>query len=84
MIEEIVKMEEQDLATHYGEYITKLEKLHHALDKKIRGRVSTGVYDEYELKLLKKEKLQLRDEIELLKRKQFEHVHGQTQHDEQQ
>lgn len=83
MIEEIVIMEEQDLATHYGEHITKLETLHNVLDKKIRGKVATGVYDEYELKQLKKEKLQLRDEIELLKRKQFEHVHGQTNYDDQ-
>lgn len=59
----------------YHSRIEQLEKLHRQLDKKIRGKESTGVYDDHELHQLKKEKLQLRDEIEMWKRKQFEHDH---------
>lgn len=57
----------------YEERIAKLEKLHQKLDKKIAGKESTGVYDDFEMYQLKKEKLQLRDEIETLKYRTAEH-----------
>jgi len=66
----------------YHKRIEQLEKLHHQLDKKIRGKESTGVYDDYELHQLKKEKLQLRDEIEMWKRKQFEQDHETVEFDD--
>jgi len=57
----------------YENRIKHLEEAHHALDKKIRGIESTGVFDDDQLYELKKQKLILKDQIEELKKKQHTH-----------
>ncbi len=54
----------------YENRIKHLEEAHHALDKKIRGMESTGVFEDEHLHELKKQKLILKDQIEELKQKQ--------------
>ena len=54
----------------YENRIKHLEEAHHALDKKIRGLESTGVFEDENLHDLKKQKLVLKDQIEELKKKQ--------------
>ena len=48
--------------------IKHLEEAHHALDKRINGLEKTGVFDDFELIDLKKQRLQLK--IKLVKLKQ--------------
>lgn len=47
--------------------LKKLEEEHAALNKRINGLESTGVFDDVTLEVLKKQKLHLRDEILKLK-----------------
>ena len=47
--------------------LKKLEEEHIALNKRIDGLESTGVFDDVTLEVLKKQKLHLRDEILKLK-----------------
>ena len=47
--------------------LKKLEEEHAALNKRIDGLESTGVFDDVTLEVLKKQKLHLRDEIIKLK-----------------
>ena len=47
--------------------LKKLEEDHAALNKRIDGLESTGVFDDVTLEVLKKQKLHLRDEIIKLK-----------------
>ena len=47
--------------------LKKLEEEHSALNKRIDGLESTGVFDDVTLEVLKKQKLHLRDEILKLK-----------------
>jgi uncharacterized protein YdcH (DUF465 family) len=51
--------------------IKHLEEAHHSLDKRIDGLESTGVFDDVELEILKKERLLLKDKIAILKQKQL-------------
>ena len=46
-----------------------LEEMHTILDKQIDGLESTGAFHDENLKTLKKRRLQIRDQIESLKRK---------------
>jgi len=55
----------------YENRIKHLEEAHHALDKKIDGLLSTGVFDDRELEILKKQRLHLKDNIAILKQKQL-------------
>ena len=57
----------------YEERIRHLELMHEALDKKIDGMEKTQVFDDNQLHLLKKQRLQLRDQLADLRRKQYEH-----------
>jgi hypothetical protein len=47
--------------------IRHLEHAHQALDKRIDGLESTGVFDDVELNNLKKQRLQLKRQIVILK-----------------
>lgn len=43
--------------------IKHLEEQHHALNKRIDGLESTGIFDDYELASLKKQRLRLKTEL---------------------
>ena len=47
--------------------IKHLEEAHHALDKRINGLEKTGVFDDFELIDLKKQRLQLKIKLVILK-----------------
>jgi uncharacterized protein YdcH (DUF465 family) len=57
----------------YESRIKHLEELHRVLDKRIDGMESTGVFEDTTLEVLKKQRLHLKDETAILKRKQEEH-----------
>jgi hypothetical protein len=50
--------------------IRHLEEMHAVLDKQIDGLESTGAFHDENLSRMKKRRLQLRDQIESLKRRQ--------------
>ncbi len=54
----------------YENRIKHLEEAHHLLDKKIDGLETTGIFDDLEIEKLKKQRLQLKDQIAILKNKQ--------------
>ena len=60
----------------YESRIRHLEELHQDLDKKIDGMEKTGIFDDNQLHLLKKQRLQIRDQLDELRRKQQEAGHG--------
>jgi hypothetical protein len=53
--------------------IKHLEEAHRALDKQIDTLEKTGLFEDLKLEDLKKHRLQLKDEIVILKNKQLEH-----------
>jgi uncharacterized protein YdcH (DUF465 family) len=53
--------------------IAHLEELHRVLDKRIDGLEKTGVFNDATLEVLKKQRLHLKDETVILKRKQEEY-----------
>jgi len=57
----------------YENRIRHLEQMHEALDKQIDGMEKTGKFDDAYLNNLKKQRLQLRDQLAELRRKQYEH-----------
>jgi uncharacterized protein YdcH (DUF465 family) len=57
----------------YEHRIKHLEEAHQALDKRIDGLESTGVFGDVTLEVLKKQRLHLKDQIEELKHKQSKH-----------
>lgn len=57
----------------YEGRIKHLELMHEALDKKIDGMEKTGVFDDTQLHTLKKQRLQIRDQLAELRRRQQEH-----------
>ena len=57
----------------YENRIRHLEVMHEALDKKIDGMERTGVFDDTHLHDLKKQRLQIRDQLADLRRRQNEH-----------
>lgn len=57
----------------YENRISHLEKQHEALDKQIDGLEKTGRFDDTHLNNLKKQRLQLRDQLADLRRRQYEH-----------
>ena len=61
--------------------IRHLEMMHETLDKKIRGLESTGRFDDATMQTLKKQKLQLKDQLADLRRRQYEHDQ-EVNHDE--
>lgn len=65
----------------YENRIHHLEVMHQSLDKQIRGLESTGRFDDATMQTLKKQKLQLKDQLAELRRKQHEHDQ-EVSHDE--
>ena len=57
----------------YENRIRHLEQMHEASDKQIDGMEKTGKFDDVHLNNLKKQRLQLRDQLAELRRKQYEH-----------
>ena len=59
--------------------IKHLEEAHRALDKKVDTLERTGLFEDLKLEELKKQRLPLKDEIAILKRKQeHEKIHSNT------
>jgi hypothetical protein len=59
--------------------IRHLEQAHQALDKRIDGLESTGVFDDTELNDLKKQRLQLKRQIVTLKQDHTPSIHYNTE-----
>lgn len=57
----------------YENRIQHLEESHRALDRQIDGLERTGRFDDLQLQNLKKQRLQLRDEIAKLTKLQWQH-----------
>lgn len=59
----------------YENRIRHLETMHEALDKRIDALEKTGVFTDPQLAEMKKQKLQIRDQLSDLRRRQWEHDH---------
>ena len=57
----------------YEGRIRHLEQMHEVLDKQIDGMEKTGIFDDNQLHNLKKQRLQIRDQLAELRRRQQEH-----------
>lgn len=64
----------------YEGRIRHLEQMHAVLDKQIDGMEKTGVFDDTHLNDLKKQRLQIRDQLAELNTRQQAHDKG-TPHD---
>lgn len=62
----------------YEGRIKHLEQMHAVLDKQIDGMEKTGVFDDTQLHELKKQRLQIRDQLAELQAKQHTHEEGKT------
>jgi uncharacterized protein YdcH (DUF465 family) len=67
----------------YENRIRHLEEMHAALDKRIAGLESTGRFTDTQIHDLKKQKLDLKDQIAELRRKQWEHDHESVEIDDE-
>lgn len=65
----------------YEGRIRHLEQMHAALDKQIDGIEKTGVFDDTQLHTLKKQRLQIRDQLAELKAKQQAHNQETKDHE---
>lgn len=65
----------------YENRIRHLEQMHEALDKQIDGLEKTGRFDDVQIHNLKKQRLQIRDQLADLRRRQHEHDQ-EVDHDE--
>jgi hypothetical protein len=59
--------------------IAHLEQAHHALNKRIDGLESTGVFDDAELTDLKKQRLQLKRQLVILRQDHSPSTHYNTE-----
>lgn len=66
----------------YETRIKHLEESHRVLDKQINQLLSTGVFEDTKIQEMKKQKLQLKDEIRRLNRLQWDHDHETVHFDE--
>ena len=64
----------------YENRLRHLEEMHEILDRQIDGLESTGAFHDANLNTLKKRRLQIRDQIENLRRRQDHDL--QETHDE--
>ena len=63
----------------YENRIKHLEEAHRALDKQVDTLERNGLFEDLKLENLKKQRLHLKDEIAILKRKQeHEKIHSNT------
>lgn len=66
----------------YETRIKHLEEMHRVLDNKIEALEKTGIYEDHALANMKKQKLQIKDELRRLTRLQWENDHETVQLDD--
>ena len=66
----------------YENRIKHLEESHRILDEKIDALEKTGKFDDVQMSNLKKQRLHFRDELAILRRKQWEHDHETIHYDD--
>jgi uncharacterized protein YdcH (DUF465 family) len=66
----------------YENRIKHLEKDHRTINDKIDMLERTGKFTDDQMQELKKQRLQLRDELAILRRKQWEHDHETVKFDD--
>jgi len=67
----------------YEGRIKHLEEAHRVLNKQIDTLEKNGLYEDLKLEQLKKQRLLFKDEIAILKRKQWEHDHETVNFDDE-
>ena len=67
----------------YENRIKHLEDSHRVLDQKIDTLEKNGLFEDIKMQELKKQRLLLRDELAILRRKQWEHDHETVDFDDE-
>ena len=66
----------------YENKIKHLEEAHRVLDQKIDTLEKNGLFEDIKMQELKKQRLLFRDELAILRRKQWEHDHETVDFDD--
>ena len=66
----------------YENKIKHLEEAHRVLDQKIDTLEKNGLFEDIKMQELKKQRLLFRDELAILRRKQWEHNHETVDFDD--
>ena len=66
----------------YEDKIKHLEEAHRVLDQKIDTLEKNGLFEDIKMHELKKQRLLFRDELAILRRKQWEHDHETVDFDD--
>ena len=66
----------------YENRIKHLEESHRVLDQKIDTLEKNGLFEDIKMQELKKQRLLFRDELAILRRKQWEHDHETVNFDD--
>ena len=67
----------------YENKIKHLEEAHRVLDQKIDILEKNGLFEDIKMQELKKQRLLFRDELAILRRKQWEHDHETVDFDDE-
>ena len=67
----------------YENRIKHLEESHRVLDQKIDTLEKNGLFEDIKMQELKKQRLLLKDELAILRRKQWEHDHETVDFDDE-
>ena len=67
----------------YEDKIKHLEEAHRVLDQKIDTLEKNGLFEDIKMQELKKQRLLFRDELAILRRKQWEHDHETIDFDDE-
>jgi uncharacterized protein YdcH (DUF465 family) len=67
----------------YENRIKHLEESHRVLDQKIDTLEKNGLFEDIKMQELKKQRLLFRDELAILRRKQWEHDHETVDFDDE-
>jgi uncharacterized protein YdcH (DUF465 family) len=67
----------------YENRIKHLEESHRVLDQKIDTLEKNGLFEDMKMQELKKQRLLLRDELAILRRKHWEHDHETVDFDDE-
>jgi len=67
----------------YENRIKHLEEAHRVLDQKIDTLEKNGLFEDIKMQALKKQRLLLKDELAILRRKQWEHDHETIDFDDE-
>jgi len=67
----------------YEDKIKHLEEAHRVLDQKIDALEKNGLFEDIKMQELKKQRLLFRDELAILRRKQWEHDHETIDFDDE-